>query len=141
MSEKDKEILEETVNNGTENENVQELSSILRQIKQLKSKHPDAVLLFRVGDFYQTYAEDAQKASKILGITLTRSNKTMDNKPLEMAGFPYHALDSYLPRLIRAGERVAICDQLTMPKREAVKESITPVSQQEQRESSHGYHR
>ena len=124
-----------------ENENVQELSSILRQIKQLKSKHPDAVLLFRVGDFYQTYAEDAQKASKILGITLTRSNKTVDNKPLEMAGFPYHALDSYLPRLIRAGERVAICDQLTMPKREAVKESITPVSQQEQRESSHGYHR
>lgn len=124
-----------------ENENVLQLSSILRQMKQLKSKHPDAVLLFRVGDFYQTYAEDAQKASKILGITLTRSNKTMDNKPLEMAGFPYHTLDSYLPRLIRAGERVAICDQLTMPKREAVKESITPVNQQEQRESSHGYHR
>ncbi len=81
-------------------------------------KHPDAILLFRCGDFYETYKDDAVKASKILGITLTKSNGRKDDegKPLAMAGFPYHALDTYLPKLIRAGERVAICDQLEMPK-------------------------
>ena len=75
-------------------------------------------LLFRCGDFYETYKDDAVKASKILGITLTKSNGRKDDegKPLAMAGFPYHALDTYLPKLIRAGERVAICDQLEMPK-------------------------
>ena len=89
------------------------------QFLDLKSKHPDALLLFRTGDFYETYKEDAEKASKILGITLTKSTKTKDEqgKPLAMAGFPYHALDSYLPKLIRAGERIAICDQLEAPKR------------------------
>ena len=89
------------------------LSPMLKQFLDLKSKHPDALLLFRTGDFYETYKEDAEKASKILGITLTKSTKTKDEqgKPLAMAGFPYHALDSYLPKLIRAGERVAICDQ------------------------------
>ena len=93
-------------------------SPILKQFFDLKAKHPDALLLFRVGDFYKTYEQDARKASSILGITLTRSNsqKTPDGKPLEMAFFPHHALDSYLPKLIRAGMRVAICDQLPDPK-------------------------
>lgn len=95
-----------------------ELSPMMKQYLDLKSKHPDALLLFRSGDFYQTYMEDAEKASKILGITLTRSSKTLDNqgKPLSMAGFPYHALDSFLPKLIRAGQRVAICDMIETPK-------------------------
>lgn len=87
---------------------------IIKQYNDLKQKHPDALLLFRCGDFYETYKEDAVKASNILGITLTKHSKRMDEegKPLKMAGFPYHALDTYLPKLIRAGERVAICDQL-----------------------------
>jgi hypothetical protein len=94
-------------------------SPILRQFYDLKSKHPDAILLFRTGDFYETYGEDAEKSSRILGITLTKSIKTKDKegKPLAIAGFPYPALDSYLPKLIRAGERVAICDQLEAPRR------------------------
>jgi hypothetical protein len=94
-------------------------SPILRQFYDLKSKHPDALLLFRTGDFYETYGQDAEKSSRILGITLTKSTKTKDKegKPLTMAGFPYHALDSYLPKLIRAGERVAICDQIEAPRR------------------------
>lgn len=106
-----------------------EPSLILKQYLDLKKKHPDAVLLFRCGDFYETYMQDAEKASRILGITLTKSSKTKDpeGKPLAMAGFPYHALDSYLPKLIRAGERVAICDQLA-PRQEQQK------SQSEQRE-------
>ena len=107
------------------------LSPMLKQFLDLKSKHPDALLLFRTGDFYETYKEDAEKASKILGITLTKSTKTKDEqgKPLAMAGFPYHALDSYLPKLIRAGERVAICDQLEAPKQTAkrgITEMLTP---------------
>ena len=91
---------------------------MLKQFYDLKAKHPDAVLLFRCGDFYETYAKDAEKASQILGITLTKSSKTKDKegKPLAMAGFPYHALDTYLPKLIRAGQRVAICDQIEAPK-------------------------
>ena len=90
------------------------MTPMLKQFYDLKGKHPDAVLLFRRGDFYETYSQDAEKASKILGITLTKSSHTKDadGKPLAMAGFPYHALDTYLPKLIRAGERVAICDQL-----------------------------
>lgn len=86
---------------------------IIKQYNDLKQKHPDALLLFRCGDFYETYKEDAVKASNILGITLTKHSKRMDGEgmPLMMAGFPYHALDTYLPKLIRAGERVAICDQ------------------------------
>ena len=90
------------------------LTPMVRQFLDLKKKHPDALLLFRCGDFYETYMQDARKSSEILGITLTRSSKTKnpDGKPLEMAGFPYHALDSYLPKLIRAGQRVAICDQI-----------------------------
>lgn len=88
----------------------------MKQFNELKSKHPEAILLFRVGDFYETYDEDAVKAGEILGITVTRKfnskDKGSDGHALKLAGFPYHALDTYLPKLIRAGVRVAICDQL-----------------------------
>ena len=87
---------------------------LMRQYNQFKAKHPDAILLFRVGDFYETYGEDAIKSSKILGITLTRHGKGASQT--ELAGFPHHALDTYLPRLVRAGFRVAICEQLEDPK-------------------------
>ena len=107
------------------------LSPILRQFYDLKSKHPDAILLFRVGDFYETYSKDAEATAKTLGITLTRHNtqKDKDKRPLYMAGFPHHALDTYLPRLIRAGHRVAICDQLELPKqsKNQTKRSITEM--------------
>lgn len=124
---------------------------IIKQYNDLKQKHPDALLLFRCGDFYETYKEDAVKASNILGITLTKHSKRMDEegKPLKMAGFPYHALDTYLPKLIRAGERVAICDQLESPrqktsqqeenKQEAKQEIKEVVSAQ--KEERHGMHR
>ena len=109
------------------------VSPIVKQYLDLKKKHPDAILLFRCGDFYETYKDDAVKASNILGITLTKSNgrKDDDGKPLAMAGFPYHALDTYLPKLIRAGERVAICDQLEAPKQTTsskleITEMVTP---------------
>ena len=92
-----------------------ELTPMMKQFFDLKAKHPDAVMLFRCGDFYETYCEDAITASKILGITLTHRNNGY-NKGDEMAGFPHHALDTYLPKLIRAGKRVAICDQLEDPK-------------------------
>ena len=115
------------------------LSPMLKQFYDLKAKHPDAVLLFRCGDFYETYAKDAEKASQILGITLTKSSKTKDKegKPLAMAGFPYHALDTYLPKLIRAGQRVAICDQIEAPKettKRGVTELLAPKVQQEQKQ-------
>ena len=109
------------------------VSPIVKQYLDLKKKHPDAILLFRCGDFYETYKDDAVKASNILGITLTKSNGRKDDegKPLAMAGFPYHALDTYLPKLIRAGERVAICDQLEAPKqttssKREITEMVTP---------------
>ena len=103
------------------------LSPILSQFKSIKEKHPDAMLLFRRGDFYETYMDDAEKSSRILGITLTKSSKEkdLDGKPLKIAGFPHHALDSYLPKLIRAGQRVAICDLLESPKQK-VSEVVTP---------------
>ena len=87
---------------------------MLKQFYELKSEHPEAILLFRTGDFYETYSEDAEEASKILGITLTKSSiqKDKDDKPLKIAGFPHHALDTYLPKLIRAGKRIAICEQV-----------------------------
>lgn len=103
---------------------------MMKQFMELKAKHPDAVLLFRCGDFYETYAQDAVEASQILGITLTkRSNGGRQSKALEMAGFPHHALDTYLPKLIRAGRRVAICDQLEDPKlaKKLVKRGITEL--------------
>ena len=102
----------------------------MKQFYDLKAKHPDAVLLFRCGDFYETYAEDAVVAAQILGITLTRRNNGKENMPsTEMAGFPYHALDTYLPKLVRAGKRVAICDQLEDPKltKTLVKRGITEL--------------
>ena len=95
------------------------LTPMMQQFATLKEKHPDALLLFRCGDFYETYMDDAVEASRILGITLTRrSNGRQNGADTEMAGFPHHALDTYLPKLIRAGERVAICDQLEAPKRQ-----------------------
>ena len=106
------------------------LTPMMKQFYDLKAKHPDAVLLFRCGDFYETYAEDAAVAAQILGITLTRRNNGKENMPsTEMAGFPYHALDTYLPKLVRAGKRVAICDQLEDPKltKTLVKRGITEL--------------
>ena len=104
---------------------------MMRQFYDLKAKHPDAILLFRCGDFYETYSSDAVLAAEILGITLTkRSNGKSDAaKAIEMAGFPFHALDTYLPKLIRAGKRVAICDQLEDPKmaKKLVKRGITEL--------------
>ncbi len=104
---------------------------LMKQYNQIKSKHPDAVLLFRVGDFYETFSDDAIKASEILGITLTkRANGAASY--VELAGFPYHALDTYLPKLVRAGQRVAICEQLEDPKKtktivkRGVTELVTP---------------
>ena len=107
------------------------VTPMMRQFYDLKAKHPDAVLLFRCGDFYETYCSDAVVASEILGITLTkRSNGKSDaSKAIEMAGFPFHALDTYLPKLVRAGKRVAICDQLEDPKmtKKLVKRGITEL--------------
>ena len=102
---------------------------MMKQFFELKAKHPDAVLLFRCGDFYETYCDDAVVASSILGITLTRRNNGGSAGATEMAGFPYHALDTYLPKLIRAGKRVAICDQLEDPKltKKLVKRGITEL--------------
>lgn len=93
------------------------LTPMMRQFFEMKSKHPEALLLFRCGDFYETYCEDAIEASKVLGITLTRRNNGGNTGTMEMAGFPHHALDTYLPKLIRAGKRVAVCDQLEDPKK------------------------
>ena len=101
---------------------------MMKQFVEMKSKHPDAILLFRVGDFYETYLEDAVTASEILGITLTRRSNGAA-AATEMAGFPHHALDTYLPKLVRAGKRVAICDQLEDPKltKKLVKRGITEL--------------
>ena len=99
------------------------LTPMMKQFFSMKAQHPDALLLFRCVDFYETYGDDAIEASKVLGITLTRRNNGGNTGQMEMAGFPHHALDTYLPKLIRAGKRVAICDQLEDPKkkREALK--------------------
>jgi len=101
---------------------------LMKQYYSVKAKHPDAILLFRVGDFYETFGEDAIKASEILGITLTRRANGSASF-VELAGFPYHALDTYLPRLVRAGQRVAICEQLEDPKltKKIVKRGITEL--------------
>ena len=106
----------------------------------MKKKHPDAVLLFRVGDFYEIFGEDAVKASEILGITLTRRANGSD-KYIELAGFPHHALDTYLPKLVRAGQRVAICEQLEDPKltktpKQKVVEIVTPNAEPQKVEQS-----
>ena len=102
---------------------------MMKQFFDFKAKYPEALLLFRCGDFYETYCEDAVTASRILGITLTKRNNGAGAKGDEMAGFPHHALDTYLPKLIRAGKRVAICDQLEDPKltKKLVKRGITEL--------------
>lgn len=103
---------------------------MMKQFREIKETYPDAMLLFRCGDFYETYCEDAVKASKILNITLThRSNGTASVAAIDMAGFPFHALDTYLPKLVRAGLRVAICDQLEDPKltKKLVKRGVTEL--------------
>lgn len=109
----------------------EELTPMMKQFYDLKAKHPEAIMLFRCGDFYETYAEDAQIAAEILGITLTKRNNGREGTTagMFMAGFPYHALDTYLPKLIRAGKRVAICDQLEDPKltKKLVKRGITEL--------------
>ena len=101
---------------------------LMRQYLEMKKKFPDAMLLFRVGDFYETYGSDAVKGAGILGITLTRKSNGSESYT-EMAGFPYHALEQYLPRLVRAGQRVAICEQLEDPKaaKGLVKRGITEL--------------
>lgn len=110
-----------------EQQNKETVSPIMKKFFELKAKHPDAILLFRVGDFYETYCKDAEDASEILGIT--RKKRTGENN-YYMAGFPYHALDTYLPKLIRAGHRVAICDQLEDPKttKKQAKRGITEIT-------------
>ena len=148
---KEEKAKEETTKAETKAVAAVALSPMLRQFLDLKQKHPDALLLFRTGDFYETYKQDAEKASKILGITLTKSSKTKDEqgKPLVMAGFPYHALDTYLPKLIRAGQRVAICDQLEAPKQTAkrgISELVSPgaAAEKEQKaepEKQQSFHR
>ena len=111
----------------SEDKKVEE-SPIMKQFHDLKAKHPDALLLFRTGDFYETYESDAKEASRILGITLMyrKGHSSLDGDAYAMAGFPFHALDTYLPKLIRAGKRVAICDQLEAPKQTA-KRGITEM--------------
>lgn len=100
---------------------------LMTQYREMKKKHPDAILLFRVGDFYETFSQDAINCSEILGITLTRRANGNANS-IALAGFPHHALDTYLPRLVRAGRRVAICEELVDPKltKRKVTEKITP---------------
>ena len=101
---------------------------LMKQYFEMKTKHPDAILLFRVGDFYETFCDDAISASEILGITLTRRANGAAQS-IELAGFPHHALDTYLPKLVRAGKRVAICEQLEDPKltKKLVKRGITEL--------------
>ena len=101
---------------------------LMKQYFEIKSKHPDAILLFRVGDFYETFSQDAIDAAEITGITLTR-RANGSAQFVELAGFPHHALDTYLPKLVRAGKRVAICDQLEDPKltKTIVKRGITEL--------------
>ena len=101
---------------------------LMEQFYEIKNQHPEALLLFRVGDFYEMYGNDAIKGSEILGIALTMKAKNTENA-IHMAGFPHHALDTYLPKLVRAGLRVAICDQLEDPKatKKLVKRGITEL--------------
>src|ERR1017187_4944328 len=110
---------------------VESETPLMKQFNSIKAKYPDALLLFRVGDFYETFGSDAVKAANILGIVLTKRGNGSASF-IELAGFPYHSLDSYLPKLVRAGQRVAICDQLEDPKltknivKRGVTELITP---------------
>jgi DNA mismatch repair protein MutS len=118
------------VSSTTEKPDIVE-TPLMKQYNSIKAKHPDALLLFRVGDFYETFGADAVKASQVLGIVLTK-RKNGAAAYVELAGFPHHSLDTYLPRLVRAGNRVAICDQLEDPKatktivKRGVTELVTP---------------
>ena len=129
MCAKKRENATEATEKGKEKKYVE--TPLMKQYYQIKAVHPDAILLFRVGDFYETFGEDAIKASGILGITLTRRANGAASY-VELAGFPYHALDTYMPKLVRAGERVAICEQLEDPKlvkglvKRGVVEMVTP---------------
>ncbi|MDY0319595.1 MAG: DNA mismatch repair protein MutS, partial [Candidatus Cloacimonadaceae bacterium] len=104
------------------------LTPMLRQFYQVKEAHPDKLILFRMGDFYETFFDDAVTASKILNITLTTRNKN-DDDPIPLAGFPYHALDNYLDKLIKSGLKVAICEQTEDPKKAVglVKREVTEI--------------
>ena len=103
------------------------VTPLMRQYNEIKSKYPDAILLFRVGDFYETFGKDAIVASKVLEIILT--NRANGSSRIELAGFPHHAIDNYLPKLVKAGHRVAICDQLEDPKqtKKIVKRGVTEL--------------
>ena len=114
----------EKKNEAVRRTTVTKVAPLLDQYREMKKKHPDAILLFRVGDFYEIFGQDAVAASEILGITLTR-RLNGPTRSIELAGFPHHALDTYLPKLVRAGQRVAICEQLEDPKHKVVEE-ITP---------------
>ncbi|MEY4107062.1 MAG: hypothetical protein RL181_1404, partial [Bacteroidota bacterium] len=109
------------------NETKEKITPLMQQYAKVKAKYPDAVLLFRVGDFYETFGEDAVRASRALGIVLTSRNN--GGSDVELAGFPYHSLEMYLPRLVRAGYRVAICEQLEKPSplKKIVKRGVTEV--------------
>lgn len=120
----------EKKNEAVKRTTVTKVAPLLDQYREMKKKHPDAILMFRVGDFYEIFGKDAVEASEILGITLTRRMNGLD-KRIELAGFPHHALDTYLPKLVRAGKRVAICEQLEDPKlkkttKQKVVETVTP---------------
>jgi len=101
---------------------------LMKQYNQIKAKHPQALLLFRVGDFYETFGQDAVVAAKVLGIVLTKRGAGSSSE-VELAGFPHHSMDTYLPKLVRAGHRVAICDQLEDPKmtKKIVKRGVTEL--------------
>ena len=122
---------EEKSESKQEEKQQQQPELVIKQFLDLKKKPPDALQLFRISDFYETYKHDAVKSSEILGITLTRSSTRKDDegKPLLMAGFPFHSLDTYLPKLVRAGQRVAICEAMETPRQQAKQEQ----SQSEQR--------
>ena len=109
-----------------EAEQAQEPSALAKAFESMKAKHPDAILLYRCGDFYEAFGEDAKTLSEVLGITLTRTSAK--DITAQMAGFPHHALDSYLPKLVRAGKRVAICDEPSAPQESAPKKKATRKS-------------
>lgn len=121
-------IVEHTTDNKSTKMALTKETPLMKQYKSIKAQYPDAILLFRVGDFYETFGEDAKITSQVLGIVLTkRSNGSAAE--VDLAGFPYHALDNYLPKLVKAGYRVAICDQLEDPKlaKTIVKRGITEL--------------
>src|SRR6056297_1799271 len=111
----------------TTKKKTKKVTPLMKQYFAVKAKHPEAILLFRVGDFYETFGEDAITISKVLGIILT--NRNNGGSKIELAGFPHHSLDTYLPKLVRAGYRAAICDQLEKPSKEKkiVKRGVTEV--------------